>query len=60
MKNLFLHAKYIAKEEKSEKITMKHIIIAIENMDLGGGDLEKDILKYLEEYEENNSFGSLF
>lgn len=54
MKNLFLHAKYFAIQENSEKITMKHIVKAVENMNLGKKQLEKDILKYLNDYQQKD------
>jgi len=63
MKNLFLHAKYIAMKEDADLITMDHITKAVENMSLGDSKLKNDVFEYLEKYLEekiDNDFGSLF
>ena len=52
MKNLFLHAKYIASQKKAKEITNEHILETIKTISLGNDIIGKDIVDYLEDQEQ--------
>jgi len=50
MKNLLLHVKYVAMQAGSDEIEHSHLIKAISNIESGYFDLNKDVIKFKNDY----------